>query len=87
MQKSGTRMVYQLSDATKQDLQITGIYTNDGRYQLGIPVIAADARSVSLINVNTQQMLIDVMLQVTDRRNAALIHADPQVLNEPEVPD
>ncbi|MEO8670657.1 MAG: hypothetical protein ABI411_05025 [Tahibacter sp.] len=87
VRKSSTLMVYQLSKNTREDLVISGIYTNDGRYQIGPPQIAADARSVSFTNRNSQQMLINVMLQVTDRTSNSLIHADPQVLNEPEVPD
>jgi hypothetical protein len=80
---SNTSMVYRLTTTSDPALRISGIYTTDARYQLGAPRMARDGRSVTLLNVNTQQMLIHVSLQVADIEDGSLAHYDPQVLNDP----
>lgn len=82
-----TRLIYQLTTTTKKGLSFGTLYSNDGRYQLTRPEVAADGRSISVINLNTQRMLINVMLQLADTASAELVHVDPTVLNEPEVPE
>jgi hypothetical protein len=83
IKESDTSMVYRLTTTSDPALRVSGIYTTDARYQLGAPRIARDGRSVTLLNVNTQQMLIHVSLQVADIESGALAHFDPQVLNDP----
>lgn len=83
---SPTRLVYQMTAATKKQLTFGTLYSNDGRYQLGPPTVAPDGRSISVINVNTQRVLISMMLQISDTAAPSLVHIDPEVLNEPEIP-
>jgi len=83
IKEANTAMVYRLTTTSDPALRVSGIYTTDARYQLGAPRIARDGRSVTLLNVNTQRMLIHVSLQVVDIESGALAHFDPQVLNDP----
>ncbi|HEY0232141.1 MAG TPA: hypothetical protein VGC55_12885 [Dokdonella sp.] len=83
VQQANTYLIYRMSASSDAKLRLSGIYTTDARYQLGIPNIAADGRSVSMLNVNTQRMLINVSLQVVDDTDGSLSHFDPQVLNDP----
>lgn len=83
---SPTRLIYQMTAATKKALAFTTLYSNDGRYQLAGLTVAPDGRSISVINVNTQRMLINMMLQISDTATPSLVHIDPEVLNEPEIP-
>lgn len=87
IRKTPTRLIYQLTATTKKSLSFGALYSNDGRYQLTPPEVAPDGRSISVINLNTQRMLINVMLQLADTAAPALVHVDPTVLNEPEAPE
>lgn len=85
--KSPTRLVYQMTAATKKSLSFNALYSNDGRYQLASPELSPDGRSISVLNANTQRMLVNIMLQISDSVAQSLVHVDPEVLNEPELPD
>ncbi|MFC4819135.1 hypothetical protein [Dokdonella ginsengisoli] len=85
--KSPTRLVYQMTAATKKSLSFNALYSNDGRYQLARPELSPDGRSISVLNANTQRLLINIMLQISDSVAQNLVHVDPEVLNEPELPD
>ncbi len=86
VQSTPVRLIYRMTPTTRKGLTFGTLYSNDGRYQFGKPEAAPDGRSISVIDVNTQRMLINIMLQLADAQTQSLVHVDPQVLNEPEVP-
>ena len=86
VKQSPTRLVYEMTATTKKGLTFGALYSNDGRYQLGQPLVAPDQRSISVVNFNTQRVLINIMLQLADSSAQSLVHVDPEVLNEPEIP-
>lgn len=78
-----TTLCYALDADSAEQYTITGIYSTDSRFQLATPVVAADGRSVTVVNSNTQPQLIYVALQVVHKVSGRKLSLDPQVINVP----
>lgn len=84
VRKPRTRMDFSLCDDVPASFKIVDVVTSDSKFQLDKPVFAANGRSVSVINENTQRQLIYVVVLVHDAVRDELVACDPQVINSPE---
>lgn len=78
-----TTLIYSLDEESAQSYSITGLYTTDSRFQLAAPVISSDAKSLAVLNINSQPQLMYVALQVEHVLTKRKLSLDPQVINIP----
>lgn len=79
------QMIYKLDEGVSKHFVIESLLSSDAKDQIYGIEIAADGRSVSLMNRNDQPTLIFFSILVRDMKRKALVPCDPQVGNDPEI--
>jgi len=79
------QMVYKLDEGVSKHFIIKSLLSSDAKDQIYDIKIAADGRSVSLMNRNDQPTLIFFSVLVHDTKRNAMVPCDPQVGNDPEI--
>ena len=84
IRKPRTTITFVLDKDSAPEFQIVDLVSSDAKYQFSEPRRSSDARSVSVVNENTQRQLIYVSILVHDSLRDELVACDPQVINSPE---
>lgn len=82
--RPNTTLVIALSEFTVAEFRIRDIFTTDSKFQLSQPEMAADGRSLRMLDANSQKELILLSVLVEDTKNGVSVNCDPQIINRPE---
>lgn len=81
-----TIMTFQLTEDTPSQVVLTGLISSDAMSQLVDIQIATDGRSITLMNKNTVEYLIQLAFLAYDEKSGDNFICDPQVINIPRPP-
>lgn len=84
IEKANTSIVVALSEFTTTEFLVRDVFTTDSKFQLSRFEVAADGRSLSMVNANSQKALIFLSVLVEDTKNGVSVNCDPQIINRPE---
>lgn len=83
VERQHTTLHFELDGETSRNFEIRDLVSTDSRFQFSEPLISEDARSVSVVDANTQRELISLAILVFDTQREKHVVCDPQVVNSP----
>ena len=81
-----TIMTFQLTEDTPSQVVLTGLVSSDAMSQLVDIQVAGDGRSITFMNKNTVEYLIQLAFLAYDEKSGDSFICDPQVINTPRPP-
>ena len=81
-----TIMTFQLTEDTPSQVVLTGLVSSDAMSQLVDIQVAGDGRSITFMNKNTVEYLIQLAFLAYDEKSGDTFICDPQVINTPRPP-
>jgi hypothetical protein len=79
-----TTLVFALSEDTSKDFIVEALVSSDARGQLSAPMVASDARSASVVVMDTTSYLLNIGLIVHNTATFDTLVCDPQVVCRPK---
>jgi len=84
VQQRETTLVFALSEDTSKDFIVEALVSSDARGQLSEPTVASDARSASVVVMDTASYLLHIGLIVHNTATLDTLVCDPQVVCRPK---